>query len=80
MDVVNLGKLIQCVEWPGRAGPKIGGPARTVKRMPVISMFYGIIVWPHEQDICPDTLYRDSKKVPVPASAESGYAPGSPVR
>jgi hypothetical protein len=23
----------------------------------------GAVVWPHEQDICPDTLYLDSKKV-----------------
>ena len=21
------------------------------------------VAWPHEQDICPDTLYEDSKKV-----------------
>lgn len=23
----------------------------------------GTVVWPHEQDICPDTLYLDSEKV-----------------
>lgn len=22
---------------------------------------YGTVVWPHEQDICPDTLYLDSE-------------------
>jgi hypothetical protein len=25
----------------------------------------GTIVWPHEQDICPDTLYEDSHKLAV---------------
>jgi hypothetical protein len=24
----------------------------------------GTVVWPHEQDICPDTLYLESKKNP----------------
>ena len=25
----------------------------------------GAVLWPHEQDICPDTLYLDSEKTPV---------------
>ena len=24
---------------------------------------HGTVIWPHEQDICPDTLYLDSEKV-----------------
>jgi hypothetical protein len=23
----------------------------------------GTVVWPHEQDICPDTLYQDAKRL-----------------
>jgi hypothetical protein len=30
----------------------------------------GTVVWPHEQDICPDTLYQDSEKLTAPASAD----------
>ena len=26
----------------------------------------GTVVWPHEQDICPDTLYEASEKVGTP--------------
>ena len=25
----------------------------------------GTVMWPHEQDICPDTLYLDSMKLPT---------------
>jgi hypothetical protein len=27
----------------------------------------GTVVWPHEQDICPDTLYEDSEELAAPA-------------
>ncbi|HQB84368.1 MAG TPA: DUF2442 domain-containing protein, partial [Candidatus Rifleibacterium sp.] len=26
------------------------------------SVQFGTVVWPHEQDFCPDTLYLESKK------------------
>lgn len=30
----------------------------------------GTVVWPHEQDICPDTLYEDSQKLAAPRDAK----------
>lgn len=27
------------------------------------SVVNGTVAWPHEQDICPDTLYLDSRKI-----------------
>ncbi len=27
-----------------------------------VKVQYGTVAWPHEQDICPDTLYMDSKR------------------
>ena len=27
------------------------------------SVANGTVVWPHDQDICPDTLYLDSEKI-----------------
>jgi len=30
----------------------------------------GTVVWPHEQDICPDTLYLDSTKESNPTHTE----------
>ncbi|MFO7907467.1 MAG: DUF2442 domain-containing protein [Planctomycetota bacterium] len=36
-------------------------------------VLHGTVAWPHEQDICPDTLYEDSVKV-APVSAEQNDA------
>lgn len=27
-----------------------------------VKAWHGTVAWPHEQDICPDTLYLDSQK------------------
>lgn len=27
-----------------------------------VKVLHGTVIWPHEQDICPDTLYLDSVK------------------
>ena len=32
----------------------------------------GTVVWPHEQDICPDTLYEDSQKLSPAGDAGRG--------
>lgn len=28
-----------------------------------VNVEHGTVVWPHEQDICPDTLYIDAEKM-----------------
>ncbi len=30
---------------------------------------YGTVTWPHEKDICPDTLYLDSKHLTDPTES-----------
>jgi hypothetical protein len=36
---------------------------KNLKYFKQASMNSGAVTWPHEQDICPDTLYMDSVKV-----------------
>lgn len=28
-----------------------------------VAVLHGTVVWPHDQDICPDTLYLDSQRI-----------------
>jgi hypothetical protein len=28
-----------------------------------VAVLHGSVAWPHDQDICPDTLYLDSQKI-----------------
>lgn len=35
-----------------------------------VKTLHGTVAWPHEQDICPDTLYIDSKKHHVKCCSE----------
>ena len=37
----------------------------------------GTVVWPHEQDICPDTLYLDSEKQVRKPRSTGGLTPAS---
>lgn len=29
-----------------------------------VKVEYGTVVWPHEQDLCPDTVYEDAMRTP----------------
>jgi hypothetical protein len=40
---------------------------------------HGTVAWPHEQDICPDTLYEDSRKIASPRRASTDARPGPDV-
>jgi hypothetical protein len=39
-----------------------------------VGVFNGMVVWPHEQDICPDTLYLDSRREQAPTVREAPKA------
>jgi hypothetical protein len=36
-----------------------------------VQVVHGTVAWPHEQDICPDTLYVDSKKIRAASTSRS---------
>lgn len=35
---------------------------RDIEYFKKVTVIHGTVAWPHEQDICPDTLYLDSVK------------------
>lgn len=39
---------------------------------------YGTVVWPHEQDICPDTLYMEAEKTTPRQQTAGGDGPPPP--
>ncbi len=39
---------------------------RNISYFKQVKALDGTVVWPHEQDICPDTLYLDSVKISNP--------------
>lgn len=42
---------------------------RDVEYFRQASVMHGTVVWPHEQDICPDTLYEGADKLAVRRSS-----------
>ena len=41
---------------------------RDVQYFNQVHVFLGAVAWPHEQDICPDTLYLESTRTRVDAA------------
>ena len=40
---------------------------RNISYFKQVNVRGGTVVWPHEQDICPDTLYLESRKTEIAA-------------